>query len=106
MIEKDLTNQEKLEEIYKMTVENHSVLVSLRNQQRLANVMRIIYWLVIIGAFAGVFYYLSPAIDMITSNKDKANNAFQQFNDLRQSLPETKAIDSLLKSIKSSSTTQ
>jgi hypothetical protein len=97
MSHKDLTNQEKLEEVYSMTLENNSILRSLRNQQRIANIMRAIYWVVIIAAFAGVFYYVSPIISMFISNADKINTTV---DGIRQLLPETRAIDAVLNSVK------
>mgnify|MGYP003705117173 FL=1 len=59
--------------------------------------MRAIYWVVIIAAFAGVFYYVSPIISMFISNADKINTTV---DGIRQLLPETRAIDAVLNSVK------
>jgi len=96
----DLTNQEKLEEIFEMTKENNDILRNLRRQQYIANAFRFLYWVVILVSLGGAYYYVKPAIDSFNQNKTKMDNTLQQFNDLRSSLPETKLLDQILQGIK------
>ena len=100
----DLTNQEKLEEIYKLTVENHDILTGMRGREKLANALRVFYWIVVIGAIGGVYLYIRPALDLITSNKNKIEGTLQRFEQLRDSFPETRAINNLVNSFKATST--
>jgi hypothetical protein len=75
----DLTNQEKLEEIYKLTLENNDILHKLRNRGRLTIALQIIYWLAIAGALGGVYYYVRPIIESVTMNSTRAGSLFQDW---------------------------
>ena len=99
----DLNNQQKLEEVYHMTVENNEILRSMRRQMHIANAFRLFYWVVIIGALGGAYFYIRPAIDTLSKNKDQINSTLQQFNELRSQLPETKVLQQVLDGIKASS---
>ena len=100
MSHEDLTNQEKLEEIYKMTLENNQILHGMRSRERIANALRIVYWLIILGAIGGAVYVVSPVLNSVVKNKGKIETTLQQFEQMRESFPETKAINGLLNSFK------
>lgn len=97
----DLTNQEKLEEIFEMAKENNDILRNLRRQQNIANAFRFLYWIVILVSLGGAYLYVKPAIDSFNQNKTKVDETLQQFNSLRSQLPETKILDQVMKGIKS-----
>ena len=86
----DLTNQEKLEEVYKLCLENNEILHRLQNRYRLGMILRVVYWLAILGALGGVYYYIRPLIDTFATSGTRAQGLFQQFEDLRSQFPETK----------------
>ena len=50
---------------YELAVENNKMLKSMLRNQRLATVARAIYWLVVIGAAVGLYYYIQPFTDPI-----------------------------------------
>ena len=104
MSHEDLTNQEKLEEIYKMTLENNNILHGMRSRERIANALRIVYWLIILGAIGGAFYVVSPILNAVVKNRDKIETTLQQFEQLRGSFPESKAFNTFLNSFKGNST--
>ena len=83
----DLTNQEKLEEVYKLTLENNHMLHSMRNRERVANAFRILYWLIIIGSIFGAYYYVRPILDVFTTNKGKIDDTLNQFQSIMNQLP-------------------
>ncbi len=99
----DLNNQEKLEEVYHMTLENNEILRSIRRQQHISNAFRFLYWLIILGALGGAYYYIRPAVNAITDNKQKIDSTLQQFNELRSQLPESKLINQVLEGLNPSS---
>ncbi len=99
----DLSNQEKLEEIYEMTLQNNTILRSMRKQQHIANAFRLLYWLVILGALGGVYYYLRPVISGISENKTRIQETFDQFNQFRSQLPESKLFDQVFHTNRGSS---
>ncbi len=49
-----------LEENLKLSKENNELLKKVRNFQRWAQVTRVLYWFVIIGAAIGAFYFIQP----------------------------------------------
>lgn len=97
----DLTNQEKLEEVYKLALENNEMLHRMQNRLRLGVILRVIYWLAILGALGGVYYYIRPIINVFAVNSEKTQGIFQQFEELRSQFPETKALQQFLKQIRS-----
>jgi len=95
MKEQDLTNQEKLEEIYKITLENNHILHKIQNRERITIIIRIVYWLIIIGALGGAYYFISPFIESIRHSSTKADGVLRQFEEFRAQFPETKALQQL-----------
>ena len=47
--------------------ENNDILRSMRRSMRLARIMSIMYWVVIVGSAIGAYYLIQPYIDSITS---------------------------------------
>jgi hypothetical protein len=98
----DLTNQEKLEEIYELTVENHDILRSMRRQQNIANAFRILYWVVILASLGGVYYYVSPIIQAFSTSAPKIEQTMNQLNTFRAQFPEAKMLEQFLHGTKPS----
>jgi hypothetical protein len=101
----DLTNQEKLEEVYKLTLENNHLLHRMQSRDRIAYIFRIIYWLIILGALGGAYYYIRPFFDAIKQSNTHAEGVLQQFEQLRSQFPETKAFQQILEKLKQGSDT-
>lgn len=93
----NLTNQEKLEQVYEMTVENNKILRSLRTQQHIANFFRFIYWMVIIISLGGAYFYIKPIISAFTTSGSNIDQTFKQLNELRSQIPEARLFDKMLK---------
>jgi hypothetical protein len=102
MSDSDLTNQEKLEEIYKLTLENNHILHKIQNRDRIGIIFRVIYWAVILGALGGAYYYIRPFVDSIQENSSHAQSVIQQFEQLRSQFPEAKAFQDLFRQFGSS----
>lgn len=71
----NLTTEEKIDEILRVTLDNSQRIKSLEGQARWAMILRGLYWVVILASVFGVYYYLQPYTDQIKSN-------FQLFRDL------------------------
>ena len=106
MIEKPLSNEEKLDAIYKMTQENHEILKSIRRQGYISGTFRVLYWLMVIGFVGGTYFYIRPFIGMIVSNSSKIEQTMGQLNQLKSQLPETKVLNQLLEGIQKSAGSQ
>ena len=55
-----------LERTYKLTEENNKILISIRRSSRLSMVVKVLYWIVIIGLSFGAYYFIQPYINMLT----------------------------------------
>jgi TRAP-type C4-dicarboxylate transport system permease small subunit len=59
--------------------ENNDILRAMQRSQRLATVMRIIYWVVIIGSTIGAFYLIQPYIDSLKGVYGGANDIINSY---------------------------
>ena len=78
-----------LERTHELAKENNELLRNLKRRARLSNVMKILYWVVIIGISLGAFYFIQPYVDMVrgltggSSTKENNSNSYaQQIKDL------------------------
>jgi hypothetical protein len=106
MIDKQLSNEEKLDAIYKMTSENQEILKSIRRQGYISGTFRVLYWLMVIGFVGGTYYYIRPFIGMVVSNSSKIEQTMGQLNQLKNQLPETKLLNQLLEGLQKSAVAQ
>ena len=100
MIGKDLNNQEKLAAIYEMTLENNSILRTIRRQHYFSNFLSSLYWLMVIGVIGGTYYFVRPVVTAISNNSGQVEETINQFNQIRSQLPETKLINQVIKGLK------
>ncbi|MFA6295022.1 MAG: hypothetical protein WC666_01200 [Candidatus Paceibacterota bacterium] len=77
-----MTPEEKslLERTYKMVEENNDILRKMRRANRFGIAMRIFYWVVIIGASIGAFYFLQPYINSMMGIIDQAQSVVRGIN--------------------------
>ena len=99
---KDLNNEEKLNAIYEMTLENNDILRVIRRQQYLANALRLLYWLIVLGAIGGAYYFVRPVVQNLSNNSGKIEETYSQ---LRSQMPETKLFEQIMDSLKTKDTT-
>lgn len=97
MIGKHLTNEEKLDAIYEMTVQNHEVLKTIRRQQYISGAFRVMYWLVVLGVIGGSYYFIRPFIGSVSGNASQLESIYSQFKD---SIPETMVMNKMMESLK------
>ena len=95
-----LTNQEKLDEMYELTIENHEILRGIRRNSRVANAFTFLYWLVVLGALGGAYIYVSPLVKAVMGNREKIENTFNQVNQMGNMIPEKEALDKLINIVK------
>lgn len=61
----DPQSKDLLQKTFALAEENNKMLRHIRRSQKVANIMSIIYWLIIIGIAIGAFYFLQPYITQI-----------------------------------------
>jgi hypothetical protein len=55
--------REMLKKTLELAQENNKMLYSIRRGMFWSRIMNIVYWIIIIGAAFGVYYYIAPYID-------------------------------------------
>ena len=77
-----MTPEEKslLECTYKLVEENNSILRKMRRVARWGTIVRVLYWVVIIGVGVGAFYFLQPYIDSARGIVDQAQSTFKSIS--------------------------
>lgn len=58
--------RELLKRSVELAEENNTILRSMRRSMRLARIMSILYWVVIIGSAVGALYLIQPYLNAIT----------------------------------------
>ena len=86
-----ISNQEKLNEIYHLMAENNEILRGMRRREHVANIFRFFYWLIILGALGGVYYYISPLFDWFSKNKESISQGMSQFDELKTQFQDKEA---------------
>ncbi|MDB5204909.1 MAG: hypothetical protein JWP09_937 [Candidatus Taylorbacteria bacterium] len=52
-----------VEETMELSKDNNRILHSIQRRERMTQVFRVVYWLILLGAGAGLYYYIQPYID-------------------------------------------
>lgn len=74
--------REMLKKALELSEENNRMLHAIRRGMFWGKVVRIIYWVVIIGAAIGAYYYLEPYIDAAIGAYGNVKGDLQSFGDL------------------------
>lgn len=74
--------KEMLKKTLELAQENNKMLHSIRRGMMWGRVIRILYWVVIIGAAIGIYYYISPYIDSAISAYGNVKGDLKSFTDL------------------------
>lgn len=74
--------REMLRKTLELSQENNKMLHAIRRSIFWGRVTRIVYWLFIIGAAIGLFYYLQPYIDTAVEVYGNVKGDLQNFGEL------------------------
>jgi hypothetical protein len=55
--------REMLKKTLELAQENNKMLYAIRRSMFWGRIMKVVYWIIIIGAAIGVYYYITPYID-------------------------------------------
>lgn len=73
-------SNEKLDEILELQKGNNKMLKKVLNHQKMANLMKLLYWVVLIGITYGVFSYFKPQMENLKSIYLNGNAAIEKLN--------------------------
>ncbi|MCK5096331.1 MAG: hypothetical protein KAR24_03185 [Candidatus Pacebacteria bacterium] len=54
--------QERVEKLEKLVKDNNKILHRIQRHMRVGALLRVVYWVVIIGSMLGLYYYLQPFV--------------------------------------------
>lgn len=74
--------REMLKKALELSEENNRMLHAIRRSMFWGRVARLVYWIVIIGAAVGAYYYLEPYIDGAIDAYGNVKGDLQSFGDL------------------------
>ena len=78
----DSEDKRKLQRTLELAEENNSMLKKLVRAMRWAKILRVIYFLIIIGSAIGIFYILQPVFDQVADTYGSFRDSLNQINDL------------------------
>ncbi len=92
-----MTPEEKslLERTYALAEENNEMLRSIRNANRISLILRIVYWVVIIGIALGAYYFIQPYFESVLDLTDQASASLKELNTDGGTTSVTNKIDTL-----------
>lgn len=78
----DFHEKESFDKLVALTEENNKLLRKMWRATRVAGFMRLFYWVLVIGASIGAFYYLQPYIDQLMAVYSGLNDSIGSFQSL------------------------
>ena len=66
-----------LERTMKLSEENNRILHSIQRSMRIARIMRVVYWLFIIGSAVGAYYLIQPYVDSLVGIYSSISEPFR-----------------------------
>ena len=78
----DPEDKQILKKTLELSQENNKILHSIRRGMWWGRITRIIYWVLIIGASIGAYYYLTPYIDSAIGAYGNVKGDLQSFGDM------------------------
>jgi len=74
--------REMLKKTLELAQENNKMLHSIRRGMFWGRIIKIAYWVIIIGAAIGVYYYITPYLDSAISAYGDVKGDLKSFGDL------------------------
>ncbi len=76
--------RELIEETLALSRENNKMLRSIQRTARIGQVMQIMYWLLIIGASVGAYYFVQPYLEQLLEAYSGVQDGVMKVNSLFQ----------------------
>ena len=95
-----MTPEEKslLERVHGLVEENNAMLHSIKRSSRISSMIRIAYWVIILGLSFGAYYLIQPYVTTMFSLYDQAQKSFSGItNDVNSVQGAVNSLKDLLK---------
>jgi len=87
-----------LEQTLSLETENNKLLKKIRGAQKRAATLRLIYWILIIGATLSAYFALKPYMEAVTNMYSQGSENIKAFTGVK--LPTTEKIQELMNQFK------
>jgi uncharacterized membrane protein len=74
--------REMLKKTLELAQENNKILYAMKRSMFWGRVTRIVYWIIILGAAVGVYYYITPYVDSAINAYGNVKGDLKSFTDL------------------------
>lgn len=74
--------REMLKKALELSQENNKMLHSIKRHLLMGRIFRIVYWVVIIGAAIGIYYYIEPYVEGARQSYDSLKMDFETVGNL------------------------
>ena len=74
--------REMLKKALELSRENNKMLQSIKRSMFVGRIFRIVYWIVVIGAAIGAYYYIEPYLDEAIGAYGSIKGDLKNFGDL------------------------
>jgi len=81
--------RELLKKSIELSEESNKILRSMRRATRWNNVFRVIYWIVILGAAFGAYYFIQPYVSAVTDAYTGIKSDINSVKDATSKVPNT-----------------
>lgn len=74
--------REMLKKALELSRENNKMLQSIKRSMFVGRIFRIVYWVIVIGAAIGAYYYIEPYLDEAIGAYGSIKGDLKNFGDL------------------------
>jgi hypothetical protein len=89
-----------LEENLALSKDTNRMLKKILSAQRWGRALHLLYWVVIIGASVGAYYWLQPVLNTVLGNYNSVMSSLNKVQETTQSLPDASSLNSFLNSLR------
>ena len=93
--------KELLEANLAVSKENNVLLKKAHKIQKRAQTWKLIYWIVVFGAVFGVYYYIQPYFERVTSLFGNTKAQLEKISNLSNALTDVKNVNKIIDQVKS-----
>ena len=79
----DEESTKDLNKVLDLVKENNKMLRKIRRGQKRSQIVRIAYWLIIIGISVGAYYYIQPYINMLQDFTGEARDTLDNIKNIQ-----------------------
>lgn len=89
-----------LEENLAVSKETNELLKKVVSAQRWGRIFHIFYWVLIIGASVGAYYFVQPYLQTVLGNYESIMSGLEKVQKTTGSLPDSSPLNSLLNNLR------